>query len=154
MDAPLLGKPIWTIPSALSPFHQMFEAKNELSRMWPRIRHGVTYGSHRQTWVRVNFFDLIQLSLKSFDSNSTHDSQWLSKIGSNQLTPQNGFLEFDSNRLMPQMAFQNFDLHQLVTQNAFLEFWFKSTYAPPPQKKLEYWFQSTHDSIILYVLIQ
>ena len=37
---------------------------------------------------------------ESFDSDSTHDSQWLSKNDSNQLTTKNGFLEFDSNQLM------------------------------------------------------
>ena len=37
---------------------------------------------------------------ESFDSDSTHDTQWLSNIDSNQLTTQNSFLEFDSNRLM------------------------------------------------------
>ena len=37
---------------------------------------------------------------ESFDSESTHDSQWLSKIDSNQLTTQSNLLEFDSNRLV------------------------------------------------------
>ena len=37
---------------------------------------------------------------ESFDSESTHGTQWLSNIDSNELTTENGFLEFDSNRLM------------------------------------------------------
>ena len=59
---------------------------------------------------------------ESFDSDLTHDSQWLSKIDSNQLTTENGFLEFDLNRLMTQMAFQNFDSNQLMTQKTFQNF--------------------------------
>ena len=56
---------------------------------------------------------------ESFDSGSNHDSQ---RIDSNQLTTQNGFLQFDSNRLMTQMNFRNFDSNQLMTQKAFDDF--------------------------------
>ena len=78
----------------------------------------------------------------SFDSDSNHDSQWLSRMDSNYLTTRNGFPEFDSNRLMTQMAFhklnliqpmdqkafQNLDLNQLMTKKFFSGFWFKSTH--------------------------
>ena len=59
---------------------------------------------------------------ESFDSDSNHDSQRLSRINSNQLTTQNGFLQFDSNRLLTQMNFRNFDLNQLMTHKAFDDF--------------------------------
>ena len=47
---------------------------------------------------------------ESFDSDSTHDLQWLSKIESNELTTQNGFMDF-----------HNFDPNQLDSKN-FPEF--------------------------------
>ena len=56
---------------------------------------------------------------ESFESDSTRDPQWLSRIDSNQLTTQKGLLEFDSNRLMVQMAFQNFDSNRLKRLSSF-----------------------------------
>ena len=68
----------------------------------------------------THFFSIRVNSVsESFDFDSTHDSQWLSRIDSNQLATQNCFLEFDSDRLMTQMAFQNFGSNQLITQTAF-----------------------------------
>ena len=90
--------------------------------MHPDLSTAANISACNQTWVRLIFSIRFNSVSESFDSDSTHDSQWLSKIDSNQLTTQNGFLEFDSNRLMTQMAFQNFDSNQLMTQKAFQQF--------------------------------
>ena len=70
--------------------------------------------AHDHTWARLIFSIRLNSALESFDSDSTHDSQRLSKINSNQLTTQNGFLEYDSNRFMTTHC-----------SKSFTEFWFK-----------------------------
>ena len=60
-----------------------------------------------------SFFHSIQLSLRKFRYDSTHDSQWPTRIDLKQLTTQNGSLKFDS--------------YWLPTQK-LPEFWFKSTH--------------------------
>ena len=82
-------------------------------------------------------FDSIQLSLKKFWFDSTHDSQWLYKnwfksardsieidsslkklpeyFDSNQLTTQNTSKNLDSNRYITQKTISNIDSNQVMT---------------------------------------
>ena len=99
--------------------HSRGHVQSTLSGIIPTL--GV-FVSREQTWVRLIFSIQLNLASESFDSDSTHDSQWLSGIDSNQLTTLNGFLEFDSNRLTPQISFQNCDSDQLMTQKTFQNF--------------------------------
>ena len=90
---------------------------------------------------RPDFLNSIQPKLGKLWIDSNHDSQWLYKNWSNQLTTQNGFLKFDSNRLMTQKAsrifwfkstheskaFQNFDSSRLMPQTlSWILIWIKS----------------------------
>ena len=60
--------------------------------------------------------------LESFDSDSTHDSQWLSRNWLKSTHDSKWLSKFDSNRLPTQMAFQNFDSNRFTTKNAFQNF--------------------------------
>ena len=90
------------------------------SKVWSSIRSLTifcTFPKSLTDMCTTQFFSNRFNSLsESFDSDSTRDSQWLSRVDSNQLMPRNGFPEFDSNRLMTQMAFQTFDLMQPMDQ--------------------------------------
>ena len=88
--------------------------------------------STEQTWVWLNFFIRFNTASESFDliQLMTHNS--FTRLYSNQLTTQNGFLKliqinswlkkpaeyFDSYQLMTQRSFQNFDFNQLMTKNS------------------------------------
>ena len=92
-------------------------------------------------------FDSIQLNLKKFWFDSTHDSQWLYKNWLKSAHDSKSISEIWSKSTYDSKSFQNI-LIQIISRLKKTLRNFDSNWLMTENNRLEYWFESSHDSVI------